>query len=216
MPATLEFITEQVLLSEELRAGRETMLDPEDLPGKYGRVVREVNEILQLIKCEAVVAGGWAAWYRGYVDRVAQNVEIVLPANRIEEFRQIAAISGFELVPSADGRWPLLIHKATSVKLHILLEGARPYTSSRQAPTTIPTPRAMGAQGWRLRYMSLTSLIELKLATGWHRDLVDVMALAIANRSRLEEIRNHLANVLPDYAAQFEQLVKEAEEQADD
>lgn len=33
-PVTLEFLTERLELADQLRERRETMLDPEDLPGR--------------------------------------------------------------------------------------------------------------------------------------------------------------------------------------
>jgi len=40
-----EFLAEQVELSEILLVGRAIMFKPQDLPGRYGRVVRAVDHI---------------------------------------------------------------------------------------------------------------------------------------------------------------------------
>jgi hypothetical protein len=39
-PVTLEFLTEQIELAEQLLAGREQMSAPQDLPGRFGNVVK--------------------------------------------------------------------------------------------------------------------------------------------------------------------------------
>jgi hypothetical protein len=63
----LEFLTERLELADQLLARRETMLTPQDLPGRYGRVVRAVDHLLQVMQCPSVLAGGWAVWRHGFV-----------------------------------------------------------------------------------------------------------------------------------------------------
>lgn len=188
------------------------MFEPQDLPGRYGRVVHAVDHLLSAIGCEAVVGGGWAVWRHGYVGRVTQDLDVALPADRIDEFLRVASVSGFD-VP---GRWPKMLHRDTGVQVDVLPEGARPGTASRPAPTTIPPPSAMGASGPALRYMSLPSLIELKLAAGRARDESDVVELIRANPSDLDALRRHLAAVHSDYLAAFETLAQRATEQGAD
>jgi hypothetical protein len=215
-PTSLEFLKEQIELNDQLLAGRDHMFNPQDLPGRYGRVVRAVDHLLQVIKCEAVLGGGWAVWHHGFVARVTQDIDIALPAAHIEEFLRVAAFSGFEILPRQEGRWPKLLHKETGVKVDILPEGARPGTASKPAPTTIPEPRALGASGWQLQYMTLKSLVELKLAAGRARDEADVVELLRVNLDQIDSIRLHLSNVHLDYVGIFDQLVKKAQEQRDE
>src|SRR5712692_4248163 len=110
---TLEFLTEQLELADQLLAGRETMLEPQDLPGRYGRVVKAVDHLLEAIGSEAVLAGGWAVWRHGFVGRVTQDLDIVLPANHLDEFLKAATVSGFVRMPQPPGRWPKVQHKET-------------------------------------------------------------------------------------------------------
>src|SRR5713226_2715795 len=210
---TLAFLKEQIELNDQLLAGREHMFNPQDLPGRYGRVVRAVDHLLQVMGCEAVLGGGWAVCRHGFTERLTVDVDIALPATRIDEFLQVAAVSGFSLVPHRPGRWPKLMHKETGVKVDILPEGARPGTASKPAPTTIPPPGAMGAQGSTLRYMSLNSLVELKLAAGREKDRADVVVLLRANEERVDAIRKHLESVHPAYVTTFDELVQSAREQ---
>src|SRR5262245_61370816 len=99
---TREFLTEQLELADQLLFGRETMLEPQDLPGRYGRAVRAVDHLLQVMECEAVLGGGWAVWRHGFVGRITQAIDIVLPADRVDEFLRVAAVSGFEVLPQPE------------------------------------------------------------------------------------------------------------------
>jgi hypothetical protein len=165
-----------------------------------------VDQVLNACGCEAVVSGGWAVWRHGFVGRVTQDVDIALPKASVDDFLQAAAVSGFELMAQVEGRWPKLRHRETGIEVDILPEGGRPGTVSRPAPTTIPHPEAMGAVRGMLKYISLTSLIELKLAAGRLRDEADVVELIRENRDRVDDLRAHLQTVHPRYVARFEEL----------
>ena len=186
MQPLIETLTQQLELADALLVGRERMLEPQDLPGRYGRVIRAIDKVLAACDCEAVVAGGWAVWRHGYIGRVTQDVDIALPKARVDEFLQAASVSGFDIVSQEEGHWPKLQHRETGVDVDILPEGGRPGTASRPAPTTIPHPTAMGAVRGKLKYSSLLSLIELKLAAGRLRDEADVLEFARENREMAE------------------------------
>ncbi len=209
-PVTLEFLTERLELADQLLVGKDTMLTPQDLPGRYGRVVRAVDHLLDILKCPSVLAGGWAVWRHGFVGRVTQDIDIVLPADRIEEFLRLAAVSGFEVLAQREGRWPKARHKDTDIKVDILPEAARPGTSVKLAPTTIRHPLALGGEGSTLAYVSLPALIELKLAAGRIGDEHDVVELIRANRDQMAAIREHLATIHADYVLAFDALVQRA------
>jgi hypothetical protein len=215
-PITLDFLTERLVLADQLRTERSTMLNPQDLPGRYGRAVKAIDHLLTVMKCPSVLAGGWAVWRHGYIGRVTEDIDIALPADQVEEFLRLAGMSGFEILPLQPGRWPKARHKDTDIKVDILPEGGRPGTASRLAPTTIPHPIRLGATGPTLQYISLPSLIELKLAAGRARDDSDVVELIRANADRLDEIRTHLASVHADYVSLFDRLAERAREQQDE
>ncbi len=210
---THEYLTEQLKLAEQLRRGKDSMLEPQDLPGRYGRVIQAVDHLLAIIDCESVVGGGWAVWRHGYVGRVTQDVDIVLPATKVEEFLRVASVSGFSILSVAPGRWPKLLHTKTDVKVDVLPEGETPGTPSKPAPTTIPHPEKMGARGSRLRYMLLPSLVELKLAAGRAQDEADVIKLLAANPDQVDSIRRHLSEVHGSYVVAFDNLVQRAREE---
>jgi hypothetical protein len=212
MQIASELLTQKLALADALLAGRGRMLEPQDLPGRYGRVIRAVDQVLRACDCEAVVGGGWAVWRHGYLGRVTQDVDIALPKDRIDDFLQAAVVSGFDVLTPQKGRWPKLQHRETGIDVDILPEGGRPGTASRPAPTTIPHPRSMGAVRGNLKYISLVSLIELKLAAGRLRDEADVIELARENRHQLNEVRRHLEKVHPQYSARFEELLTQLDD----
>jgi hypothetical protein len=211
---TRDFLSRQLELADQLLAGRETMLDPQDLPGRYGRVVKAVDRLLEVIGSEAALAGGWAVWRHGFVGRVTQDLDIVLPAARVQDFLQAASVTGFELLPQSPGRWPKVRHKETDITVDILPEGGRSGTAAKPAPTTIPHPSVLGAAGPALRYVGLPALIELKLAAGRIGDEHDVAELIRANPEQVEAIRQHLAAVHGDYLVAFDRLVERTREQS--
>jgi hypothetical protein len=212
---TLDFLREQLELGDILLSQRGTMFAPQDLPGRYGGVVQAVDHLLQVIDCPSVVAGGWAVWSHGYFGRMTQDIDIVLPLARIGDFLQAAALSGFEVLAQPEGFWPKLRHKDTDVKVDILPEGARPGTVTRPAPTTIPHPVLLGAKGSQLTYITLSTLVELKLAAGRPRDESDVAELLRVNADQVPAIRAHLASVNQGYVERFEGLLQRAREQRD-
>ena len=208
MPVTLDFLTNQINLAETLQAGRPTMFEPQDLPGRFGRVVKAVDKILAGLNCEGVLGGGWAVWRHGYVGRVTQDLDLVLSADRIDDFLRVASFSGFEVLPTSAGSWPKLLHKETAIEVDLLPEGGRPGTASRPAPTTIPHPRQLRGTPGRLNYIPLASLIELKLAAGRARDESDVIELLRANPDEAVSIRRHLEQVHAEYASRFDQFLE--------
>jgi hypothetical protein len=214
MQIAAEPLWQQLQLSDALLAGRTRMLEPQDLPARYGRVIRALDQVIAACNCEAVVGGGWAVWRYGYVGRVTQDVDVVLPAGRLEDFQRAAAMSGFDVLATQPGRWPKLQHRETGIQVDILPEGGRPGTAARPAPTTITHPATMGAVRGSLRYMSLPTLVELKLAAGRLRGEADVIELARENADRLDEIRAHLAGVHPQYAARFDELAAQVDDAA--
>jgi hypothetical protein len=212
MPSAVETLVQQLQLADALLAGRTRMLEPQDLPGRYGRVIRALDQVLLACDCEAVVGGGWAVWRHGYVGRVTQDVDVVLPSDRIDEFQQAASVAGFDILTPPAGRWPKLMHRETGIQVDILPEGGRPGTASCPAPTTIAHPKAMGAVRGSLRYISLPALVELKLAAARLRDEADVLELARENRDHLAEVREHLAAVHPQYANRFDELLAQIDD----
>ncbi|MFL5330976.1 MAG: hypothetical protein ACJ8C4_18950 [Gemmataceae bacterium] len=193
-------------MAEALRLGRDRMLEPQDLPGRFGRVIKAIDRVLAAAGIQAVLAGGWAVWRHGYDGRMTNDVDVAIAADRVTEFMQMAAVSGFQVLNVGAGQWPKLIHKDTGIQVDILAEGARPGMSTRPAPTTIPSPQLMGARGSALTYIRLESLVELKLAAARPKDEADVIELIRANPERWTEIRAHLETIHNSYVEAFDRL----------
>ena len=188
------------------------MTEPQDLPGRYGRVVMAIDRVLAAIECTAVVGGGWAVWRHGFVGRVTQDIDVVLPSSRVDEFLKVAAVSGFQVLASQPESWPKVQHSETGIHVDILPEGERPGFAPGFAPTAIPHPDRLGASGNRLRYSNLSGLIELKIAAGRLKDKADVVELLRANRDRIELVRQHLSTVHERYVAELDVLLNEADQ----
>lgn len=216
MATSLQGLTSQLELADELLAGRDHMFEPQDLPGRYGRVVKALDHLLKAIGCGAVLGGGWAVWRHGFVGRVTQDMDVLLGSEQVEPLLRAAAMGGFDVLPQAQGRWPKLVHRETGVRVDILPEGQRPGTAAHPAPTTLPSPSAAGASGFTLRYITLPVLIELKLAAGRPRDEGDVAELIRANPRSIDVVRRHLASIHPDYVVAFDRLASRAQEQGDE
>jgi hypothetical protein len=213
MTTSAATLVERLELADALLAGRNAMLEPQDLPGRYGRVVQALDRVLAACDCESVVGGGWAVWRHGYIGRVTQDIDVVLPNAKLAEFLQIASVSGFDMINVPTGNWPKLTHRATGIDVDILPEGSRPGTATRPAPSTIAHPSVMGAERGRLKYMSLAALVELKLAAGRLRDEADVVELLRENPDQIEQLRIHLASVHPQYADRLAELIERSHEE---
>jgi hypothetical protein len=83
-------------LTEALRLGRKKMLEPQDLSGRFGRVVKAVDRVLSAIGAQAVLACGWAVWRHGFEGRVTQDIDITIGINDVDEFLRVAPMSGFQ------------------------------------------------------------------------------------------------------------------------
>lgn len=178
-------------------------------------MVKAVDHLLNILQCPSVLVGGWAVWRHGFVGRVTQDIDIVLPADRIEEFVRLAGVSGFEVLAQLEGRWPKIRHEDADITVDILPEDARPGTAAKLAPTTVRHPLAMGARGSSLTYVSLPALVELKIAAGRIGDEHDVVELIRANPEQVDVIRQHLAGIHADYVKAFDVLVQRSDAQQD-
>lgn len=206
-------LVEMVELAETLYEKRSQMREPQDLPGRFGRVVKAVDRVLAAIQAESVLGGGWAVWHHGMPERVTRDLDLVIAADKIDDFLRAASVAGFQVLARKPGRWPKLIHKETGVGVDLMPEGARPGRPSQPSPITIRSPGQMGAEGYRLRYIDFASLVELKIAAGRAKDEVDVIELIKANPEVIPRVREHVKAIHADLVARFEQLAGRAEEE---
>ncbi len=186
---------------------------PRDLPGRYGRVIRDLERLFGATRTPAVVAGGWAVWRHGYAGRVTQDVDVVVPEDKVEEIRQAAMHCGFRFFEAPQGRWPKLMHLETQIDVDLLPEHGIPGTPLRPAPIAIAHPQTYEASYDELRYIPLTGLIELKLGASRAKDIADIIELINRNPAMLPAIAQHLATRHVSYPARFAELVQQAEQE---
>lgn len=200
-------------LAEQLRVMESSETEPRDLPGRYGRVIRDVERLLTVAETSAVVAGGWAVWHHGYAGRVTQDVDIVIARDKVQDLQQRAELCGFSVVPIQPGRWPKLHHRETGIEVDFLPEAELPGTPTRPGLIPIGHPTRYQTTGQRLSYISLTGLVELKLGAGRAKDIADVIAMIQHNANKLSAIMSHLQQLAPRYAVQFQDLIQQARDE---
>ena len=207
-------LTEQLTLADALLAtDRGKIMRPGELPGRYGHVIRDLERLVVATDARAVVAGGWAVWRHGYVGRVTQDVDIVIAAVSQEVVLQVAPLFGFDVLPVREGMWPKLTHRETAIDVDLMPEAGIPGTPTRPGPIPIRHPSVYGAKAGELSYIELSGLFELKLGAHRARDVADLVELIKVNPSQLDEIRQHLEQVHPNYAAELTNLIRQAHEE---
>lgn len=200
-------------LADELLTMDPANSQPRDLPGRYGRVVRDLERMLVSTGTDAVVAGGWAVWHHGYAGRITQDIDIVIASDCLSDLARWASHFGFHVFAAPEVRWPKLQHIETGIDVDFLPEHAIPGTSKRPAPVPIGHPREYGATHEMLRYISLFGLIELKLGAGRAKDIADLIELIKAHAGQLEAIHQRLQGVHSTYGEQFLSLIEQSKEE---
>ena len=186
---------------------------PRDLPGRYGRTVKDLERLLTAAQAMAVVAGGWAVWRHGYAGRVTEHVDIVVAQEKVDTLKQFADACGFDFFDPPTGRWPKLQHRETGIEVDILPEFGIPGTPTSPAPVPIGHPRRYHAEASSLRYINLNGLIELKLGAGRAKDIADLVELIHRNPQRLEEVQEYLTTIHPNYLRHFQDLILQARQE---
>jgi len=186
---------------------------PRDLPGRYGRVIADLERLFVATGTLAVVAGGWAVWRHGFAGRVTEDVDVVVPEDKLAELKTVAPMSGFDVLANPPGRWPKLVHRETSIEVDLLPEKGIPGTPARPAPIAIQHPREYAAKRDTLQFIPLTNLIELKLGAGRAKDVADIIELIKQHPGELETIKHHLSALSPVYFTRFEELIQQANEE---
>lgn len=186
---------------------------PRDLPGRYGRTVKDLERLLTAAQAMAVVAGGWAVWRYGYAGRVTEDVDIVVALEKVDVLKRLAGVFGFDFFDPPTGRWPKLQHRETGIEVDILPELGIPGTPSRPAPVPIGHPSRYQAEASSLRYINFNGLIELKLGAGRAKDIADLIELIKRHPDHLSEVQEYLATIHPNYLRLFQQLILQAQDE---
>jgi len=186
---------------------------PRDLPGRYGKTIKDLERLLLAADALSVVAGGWAVWRHGYAGRVTEDVDIVVAKKDIDRLQELASSFGFDFFVPPPGRWPKMSHRTTGIDVDLLPEHGIPGIPSRPAPVAIGNPQRYQAVSGSLVFIPLHGLIELKLGAGRAKDIADLVELIKVHQSDLVSLLEHLATIHSSYVERFSELIRQADEE---
>ena len=124
------------------------------------------------------IVGGMALVLHGYI-RTTQDVDILLSREGLAAFQRSLLGRGF--VPAFPGATRMFRDSQTGVVVEVLVSGEFP-GDGKPKPVAFPDPTIVAIQRDNIKVVSLTTLIELKLASGISaldrlKDLADVQEL---------------------------------------
>ncbi|MCY2974563.1 MAG: hypothetical protein NTW52_07830 [Planctomycetota bacterium] len=196
--------------SEQLMTLDPSRAKPSDLPGRFGRVVHDVERLLQACVADATVVGGWSVWHYGYVGRVTHDLDIVISHEHEEPLVRLSSMFGFRPLGVHEGNWPKLEHKETGIEVDLMPEGRRPGLASNLGPTPIRHPREYASSDGLLPYVTIAGLFELKLGSWRVKDQADLIELIKVNGHRMDAVHSHVAGMHGVLNERFEYLVAAA------
>ncbi|HBB34416.1 MAG TPA: hypothetical protein DC064_22135 [Cyanobacteria bacterium UBA9273] len=146
--------------------------------GKVYQTLQNIAQSLSRAGIDYAVIGGMALVIYGYV-RATQDVDLLLSQERLEEFRRVLVGRGF--VPAFQGATKMFRDTQTNVRVEITTTGEFP-GDRKPKPVSFPNPAAVVVEREGIKVIQLTTLIELKLASGLSaldrlKDLADVQEL---------------------------------------
>jgi hypothetical protein len=139
--------------------------------------LRKITSKLDELRIAYAIAGGMALVAHGY-NRTTVDVDVVLTAEGLAAVHQHLAGAGY-LPASKESKH--LRETETGVRIKFLVTGQFP-GDGKPKPVVFPDPVEAGALIGGIRYLKLSALIELKLASGMTsagrlKDLADVQEL---------------------------------------
>lgn len=147
--------------------------------GPVHQTLRNVARRLSDAHIDYAVIGGMALALHGFV-RPTQDVDLLLSPEGLEKFR--AELVGLGYVPAFQGARKHFRDTETGVKVEIITSGEYP-GDGKPKPVVFPDPASKSETIGEHRVIKLSTLIELKLASGLSaehrqlRDLADVQQL---------------------------------------
>jgi len=140
--------------------------------------LRRLARRLEQERFDYVVVGGIALVEHGY-RRATEDIDLVMRPETLEAFRERCVGRGY--LPAFEGARKSFRDTESGVRIEILTTGSYP-GDGKLKPVAFPDPTERVIVGQEFRYVSLETLIELKLASGLSaphraRDIVDVQDL---------------------------------------
>ena len=147
------------------------------------------------------VAGGMALVAHGY-DRTTVDVDVLVTAEGLETIHRVLVGLGYR--PAFEGSRKQLRDTEHGVRVEFLVTGEFP-GDGRPKPIAFPDPASSSVEVGGIRYLSLATLVQLKLASGMSdagrlKDLADVQELIRARELPLEFREQLDASVRGKYA----------------
>jgi len=185
------------LLADRLDwALREGSMHFEEKSAVY-RTLREIARRLRELEVPYAIAGGMALFAHGF-RRFTEDVDILVTRQGLEELHR--RLEGVGYVPLFAGSRALR-DAESGVRIEFLVTGEYP-GDGQPKPVAFPAPEAASVEKDGVRWLSLPSLVELKLASGMTSpgrliDLADVQQLI------------RILRLPADFAEQLQPFVRE-------
>jgi len=185
------------LLADRLDwALREGSMHFEEKSAVY-RTLREIAQRLRELEVPYAIAGGMALFAHGF-RRFTEDVDILVTREGLDEVHR--RLEGVGYVPLFAGSRALR-DAESGVRIEFLVTGEYP-GDGKPKPVAFPAPEAASIEKDGVRWLSLPSLVELKLASGMTSpgrliDLADVQQLI------------RILRLPPDFAEQLQPFVRE-------
>jgi Uncharacterised nucleotidyltransferase len=146
--------------------------------GRVYETLRKIAQSLSKAGIDYALIGGMALVTYGYV-RATQDVDLLLSPEGLEAFRKALVGGGF--MPAFPGATKMFRDTETNVRIEIITTGEFS-GDGKPKPVSFPSPAAVAVERDGIKVVQLTTLIELKLASGLSasdrlKDLADVQEL---------------------------------------
>jgi hypothetical protein len=177
--------------------------------GPVFQTLRRLVRRLEKAQIAYVVVGGLAVYAHEY-RRTTDDVDVLLSAEGLTEFRRQFVPKNYTHVP---GRSRRFVDKISKVQLDILVTGHFPGRGD-PGPFAFPDPADVGEVIKKIRFINLVTLVQLKLAARRYQDFADVVALIRANELAEAFAERLDASVRGDYIECLEEKRREDEYEA--
>jgi hypothetical protein len=173
------------------------------------QTMRRVVRRLEKANIPYVVVGGMAVYAHEY-RRTTDDVDLLLTAGGLAEFRRLFVPKNYTNVP---GRSRRFVDKVNKVQLDILVTGHFPGRGA-PGPFAFPDPTDVGEIIKKIRVVNLVTLVQLKLAARRYQDFADVVALIRAQDLAKSFAEKLDPSVRSDYIECLEEKRREDEYEA--
>ena len=185
---------------------------------------REANEFTRATERLALIArdlgapiaivGGLAGIHHGALVTTL-DVDVVVSAERLNDFLEVAQRYGLEVKSRSPTGWHLLVYRdadGSDVTIGIVPEGGRSPRDPERAPP-IPGPRELGVEAG-LGYASFDGWVAMKLVANRDKDRYHLIeALKTASQEQVSRVVVRVRKLHPSYLAELERLVRAAEDE---